>query len=105
MRVLRIALVAHRRRHRRYPDLAIADLEILRLTADRLGRLDHSFGRFHLSLRRNCSVFLVIWQTSLGRSWSTAEMRVKSCPSATISSQSRVHNAVVFRHPQIGNVW
>src|ERR1700686_1220647 len=56
--VLCIALVAHGRRHGRYSNLAVAEIEILGLAADRLGGLGR-FGRFHFSLRPNCFGFLL----------------------------------------------
>src|SRR5947209_9556795 len=100
-----IALVTHGCRHRRYADLAVTDLEILGLAADGPGG-GGRMGRFHFSLRRNCSAFsecsgffLGRWRTALRWRGSTAEMRGKSCSIVTISSQFGAHTAAVPCRP------
>ena len=103
-RLLCITLIAHCSHHRRYTDLAVADLEILDLAADGLGGLGYfCLCRIHFSLRRIfCDFFcdfLGLWRTGLGWSRSPAEIRVKSCSIVTIPSQSAVHSAAVPYRP------
>jgi len=79
------------------------NLEIVGLTADGLGGLEH-FRRFHFSLRRIVCVFLGIRGTSRCRGV-RRKCAINRVPIVTIRSQSKLNGLPVIALGPIGNVW